>query len=603
MCVRVGMVGTRYASHIAGGRAGATEHDMGETIHEIWLKDALVFLFAAGVLVPLLRLVRIPPILGFLLAGLVLGPFGMGALAEKWPLLGHLTFSDPEAAEPLAELGVLFLLFLLGTELSFEKLWMLRRMVFGAGSLQALASVVVIAGALAMAGLPGPAAIAVGLALALSSTAIVMQGLTEQKRVTGAVGRTALAVLLFQDMLVAPILILIGFIGPGHDTGLVAALLEATIQGGLAVAVILLFGRFVLKDAFRLAARAGGRDFLMGLTLLTIVGGAVFTAVAGLSLALGAFLAGLLIGETEFKHQAEVDLEPFKGLLLGLFFMTVGIGLDLATIWASLPLVLGGLLALLLAKALVAAAACRVFGAQPAHAWEVAFLLAPAGEFAFVVLTKASAGGLLDATTATTVTGIAGLSMLASPLMARLGRELGSRFETGKKVEAVAEAYPDLGGHVVIAGFGRVGRTIAGILDAEQADIVALEQNPSIVAKERKAGRKIYLGDAARPEILAHAGAAGAGMFIVTVDDAHDAAAMVRAVRKMRVDAPILARARDAEHARELYAAGADFVIPDAIEAGLQLAGRALSEFGYSAEVLADRIAVERAAAYQRAEQ
>lgn len=574
---------------------------MGETIHEIWLKDALVFLFAAGVLVPLLRLVRIPPILGFLLAGLVLGPFGMGALAEKWPVLGHLTFSDPEAAEPLAELGVLFLLFLLGTELSFEKLWMLRRLVFGAGSLQALASVVVIAGVLAMAGLPGPSAVAVGLALALSSTAIVMQGLTEQKRATGAVGRTALAVLLFQDMLVAPILILIGFIG--QDTGLVAALLEATIQGGLAVAVILLFGRFVLKDAFRLAARAGGRDFLMGLTLLTIVGGAVFTAVAGLSLALGAFLAGLLIGETEFKHQAEVDLEPFKGLLLGLFFMTVGIGLDLATIWTSLPLVLGGLLALLLAKALVAAAACRVFGAQPAHAWEVAFLLAPAGEFAFVVLTKASAGGLLDAATATTVTGIVGLSMLASPLMARLGRELGSRFETGKKVETGAEAYPDLGGHVVIAGFGRVGRTIAGILDAEQADIVALEQNPSIVAKERKAGRKIYLGDAARPEILSHAGAAGAGMFIVTVDDARDAAAMVRAVRQMRVDAPILARARDAEHARELYAAGADFVIPDAVEAGLQLAGRALSEFGYSAEVLADRIAVERAAAYQRAEQ
>lgn len=574
---------------------------MGENLHQIWLNDALIFLFAAGVLVPLLRLARIPSVLGFLLAGLALGPFGMGALAEKWPLLGHLTFADPDAAEPFAELGVLFLLFLLGTELSFEKLWSLRRLVFGAGGLQATLSVLALTAIAMLVGLDSHAALAIGLAMALSSTAIVMQTLTEEKRAAGPVGRASLAVLLFQDMLVAPILILIGFLAKGADASLFGALLGALVQGGIAVAIILLFGRYVLKDAFRIAARAGGRDFLMGLTLLLIVGGAVFTAAAGLSLALGAFMAGLLLGETEFKHQAEVDLEPFKGLLLGLFFMTVGIGLDLATIWGSLDIVIAGLLTLLAVKAVIATVACRIFGLDMGRAIETGFLLAPGGEFAFVVVSTAAATSLLDAPTATLVTGIAGLSMLLTPLMAHLGRLLSSWVQRGDGSEAVEETYPDLDGHVVIAGFGRVGRTIARVLDAEDADIVALERNPVVVARERKAGRKVYLGDAARAEILSHAGAAGASMFIVTVDDAKDAAAMVAAVRAMRADAPILARARDAEHARELYEAGADFVIPDAVEAGLQLAGRALSEFGYPSEVLKDRIAAERSVEYQRA--
>lgn len=574
---------------------------MGGILHGAWLNDALVFLFAAGVLAPVLRLLRVPGVLAFLLAGVLLGPFGIGALAQYWPLLAHLTFSDPKVAEPFAEFGVLFLLFLLGTELSFEKLRSLFGLVFGAGGLQAITSVFAITLAVMLMGVEHHVALAVGLALALSSTAVVMQTLIEEKRATGPVGRAALAVLLFQDMLVAPILILIGFLAQGPEAKLFPALLEALVQGGIAVAFILLFGRFVLKDAFRLAARAGGRDFLMGLTLLVIVGGAVLTAAAGLSMALGAFLAGLLLGETEFKHQAEVDLEPFKGLLLGLFFMTVGLNLDLATIWGSLPIVLGGMALLLGAKAAIAAFALRSFGVKPAQAIETAFLLAPASEFAFVVVTTATASAVFDAATATLVAGIAGLSMLTTPMMARMGRALAARYEDKTVDDTVAESYPDLGGHVVIAGFGRVGRTIARILDAEEADIVALERNPEIVVRERKAGRKVYLGDGARPEILSHAGLAGARMLIVTVDDPKDAAAMVKAARQLRGDIPVLARARDAEHARELYDAGAEFVIPDAIEAGLQLAGRALSAFGYSSEVLEDRIASERSIEYQRA--
>ena len=264
-------------------------------LHEIWLKDLLVFLFAAGLVVPLLRLFHVPAVLGFLLAGIALGPWGTGMLADTWPVLSFVSITEPATAQPFAELGILFLLFLLGLELSFDRLWTLRRIVLGAGGIQALVSAVVIAAAVVAWGFSPPAAIAVGLAMALSSTAIVMQVLVEERRAAAPVGRAALAVLLFQDILVAPILILVGFLGR-EGASLGAALFEAIWQGAIALALIVAIGRFFLRDAFGIAARAGGRDFLMGITLLTVVGGAVITAGAGLSLALGAFLAGLLLG-------------------------------------------------------------------------------------------------------------------------------------------------------------------------------------------------------------------------------------------------------------------------------------------------------------------
>lgn len=575
---------------------------MGHEGQEVQLKDALVFLFAAGIVVPVLRLFRIPSVLGFLLAGVALGPHGIGSFVADWPGLSYLTISDPRAAAPFAELGILFLLFLLGLELSFEKLWSLRRAVFGAGGVQAALSALVIGGAAFMLGQETPAAVAVGLALALSSTAIVMQMLSEEHRVAGPVGQTALAVLLFQDMLVAPILILLGFLARDGEASISTLIFDALLQGALAIVIIFAVGRIVLRRAFRLAAQVGGRDFLMALTLLIVVGAAVLTAGAGLSLALGAFLAGLLLGETEFKHQTEVDLEPFKGLLLGLFFTTVGMGINLASVWNLLPIVVGGLVAMLIVKAIIAAFACRLFAGDRSVSVETAFLLAPAGEFAFVVIAAAATGGVLDAQAATVVAAIAGLSMLVTPLAGRVGRKVGEAFAELSAQDALSIAdFSSLTGHVVVAGFGRVGRTIARIIDVEGADIVALDRNASLVSRERTKGWKVYLGDAARPEILHQAGAGGAAMFVVTVDDPNDAEAMVRAVRNVRPDAPVLARARDAEHARKLFEAGANFVIPDAVEAGLQLAGRALEEFGCAGETVRDRINAERDSEYRRA--
>ena len=252
------------------------EHAAGQ---EVWLKDAIVFLFAAGIIVPLLRLWKMSAVLGFLLAGVALGPYGLGAVAERFHLswLEFLTITEPETAAPFAELGVLFLLFLLGLELSFKKLWQLRRAVFGAGGLQAFSSALLAALVLWLAGMTGPAALTLGFALALSSTAIVMQVLAEERRAALPVGRVALAVLLFQDILVAPILILVGFLGRGGETSLAAALIEALVQGAVAIGVIVLVGRFGLGRIFRLAAQ-GGRDFLMALTLLVVVGAADVTS-------------------------------------------------------------------------------------------------------------------------------------------------------------------------------------------------------------------------------------------------------------------------------------------------------------------------------------
>ena len=335
-----------------------------------------------------------------------------------------------------------------------------------------------------------------------------------------------------------------------------------------------------------------------------MVGAAVITASAGLSLALGAFLAGILMGETEFKHQTEVDLEPFKGLLLGLFFLTVGMTLDLSVIAGLWKEVLIGLCLLLSAKFVAASIACRLFGGGTALAVETAAFLAGAGEFAFVILAAATAGSVIDSETATLIAAIAGLSMVLTPVLARLGGVGAARFH---KPEPIPEGLqPDAtghDGHVIIAGFGRVGRTIGDLLRAEGADLIGLDVDARRIYRAREDNWHVFLGDAARPEILHKSGLERAALFIVTVDNAASAESMVHTARALRADLPILARAQDTDHAKRLAQAGASFVIPDAIEAGLQLAGRALRTFGYAPETVRDLLAAEREEEYRRAEE
>lgn len=565
--------------------------------NEVWLKDVAVFLAAAGIAAPFFRALKQSAVLAFLLAGVLLGPFGLGRLVESIPWLHFVTISDPHAVEPMGEAGILFLLFMLGLELSFGRLWALRKDVFGLGAFQVLLSATLIGAVAMFMGLEAGPASVIGLALALSSTAIVMQILIEDRKAATPTGRTAFSVLLFQDIMVAPILILVGFLGIGGGS-LLPAIGQAVIGGAFAIAFIGLVGRFAVRPAFQLAASAGGREMMLALTLLAVLGASAATAYAGLSLALGAFLAGLLLGETEFKTQIEIDLEPFKGLLIGLFFMTVGMGVDPLELAASWPIILGGTSALILGKGVLVYSGARLFG-KPRHVGvQVATLLGPAGEFAFVVVGAAVAANVIGVQVAAQITAMAGLSMLITPFIARAGSRLADRLLPGDLGvhNHAPDDMPD--GHVIIAGYGRVGRLLGELLLEENADIIAIDTDPKRIAQCRKDGIRIYYGDAGRIETLIKAGVESAAQFIVTVDDPDKAERVVRAVRSRRKDAPITARATDRKHADRLISAGASFVIHEAAEAALQLAVHALQDFGMSPDAARARITRAREEIY-----
>lgn len=568
---------------------------------EILIKDALVFLVAAGLVVPLLNKLKIPAVTGFILTGIVLGVSGIGIYAESFPLLDYITISNPDRVAPFAELGVLFLLFLLGLEMSVEKLWALRRIVLGAGLVQVSLCTIAIASAAMILGLSAPVALLIGLALALSSTAIVMQLLVDARQLSAPIGKTSLGVLLLQDILVAPILIFVAFVGASSaSTNMTTDLLIALVEGIIALTVIILLGRYVVRPVFHQAA-SGGRGHLMAVILLMILGAAVITASAGLSVALGAFLAGLLLGETEFKHQAELDLEPFKGLLLGLFFMTVGLTLDLRVVAENWGVVASGVIGLILIKAVIIWFAVRLFVGGHKLSWEAAFILASAGEFAFVVLAAGTANGAIETETATLVAAIAAITMLLIPALWMFGKWLGKTLVKQDTVHKIPEDEAGLQDHIIIIGFGRVGQATARLLEEADASIVALDTNPATVRAHRKDGPTVYLGNGVQEEALLKAGLNKASMIIITVDDPKSAEIIVAACHKIRPDLPVFVRAQDVDHAQYLYEAGAKFVVPDAIEAGLQMSARALEEIGYEAETVRDLIAVERKNAYDRA--
>jgi monovalent cation:H+ antiporter-2, CPA2 family len=558
--------------------------------HGPWLKDFLVFLVAAGLVVPLFHRARIGAVLGFLVAGVAVGPYGFGQLAGDYPWIRYLTIEDRERAVPFAELGVMFLLFLIGLELSFARLWSLRRLVLGIGGLQFFVSTLVIAAALAFAMPKAPIAIVLGFCFAMSSTAIVMQLIEEQGRSATPLGRVALSVLLFQDLMVAPVLFGTEVLAHGSEhiaLGLAWALLQAVAV----VVVIAAAGYFMLRPVFRFAAQTGSRELIMAITLLMVVGIAVATGRAGLSTALGAFLTGLLLSETEYRYQIEIDFAPFKGLLLGLFFVTVGMTLDLSAIWQHIFTVVGAVVALLLVKAMIIYCASRLFGIAHAVAVEAAILLPQAGEFGFVVIGLAAAAALLPAATAQFATAIIAITMMLTPLLALAGRWLGQHLQfLDHRQHMPAANLAELDDHVVIGGFGRVGQMVARVLGAENIPYVALDPNGELVAEQRESGQPVYFGDAGRREMLMRVGAARARAFVVTVNAPRAAERMVAVAHRVRPDAPVFARAADSTHAMRLLKLGAVGVIPETVDASLQLAGRLLEGLGVPDDAVARRI-------------
>ncbi len=545
-------------------------------------KDVILFLATAGVVVPLFRRWRISPILGFLGAGILLGPFGLGALGDTLPWVRSFTIDNPNEIAQLAEFGVVFLLFMIGLELSWERLRLLRRYVFGLGALQVGICLAVIAMLAVSLGVDLIAATAIGAALALSSTAIVMPILTAQKRQHSAAGRATFSVLLFQDLAVAPILITLALLGRrAGEQALSPNLLLAFAPAVLGVLGLVAFGRLLLRPMLRSVARAKSEEMFMAACLLVVIGAGLVSALTGLSMALGAFIAGLLLAETEYRHEVEVTIEPFKGLLLGLFFVSVGIGLDLSVL-AAHPLQIVGMAAgMILLNTTVIYGLARLFGLASPPALEASLLLAGGGEFAFVILSSAMGDGIVDPELGHSILVAATLSMMCIPLLAALGLKLGGRQVAGEGLAAHPEGLDE---HAVpkalVVGYGRVGRLVGEMLSRHDIPWVAAERDPRLVEVARREGIDIFYGDASRPEFLRRCGLETAISLVVTMDAPEGVEAIVATARQMQPDLTIVARARDARQAQRLYELGATDAVPETVEASLQLSEAVLVEIG-----------------------
>ena len=552
-----------------------------------FLREILLFLALAGILIPTLARLRINQVLGFLAVGALLGPFGLGLFAGNHAWLGYLTFSRAEGVVALAELGVMFLMFMIGLELSAARLWSLRHWVFRTGTAQVLISALLL-GAIAYA-MTGriDTAIILGLVLSLSSTAVVMQLMTAQQSTSTPHGQGVFSVLMLQDLAVVPLLILIGAMGGGGGGASLGALVAiAMAKAALAISLIYLAGGRIVHPLFRAFARHRQPDVFMALILLTTLGIAGLSAAAGLSMALGALIAGVLLAETEFKHEVELMIEPFKGLLMGLFFMTVGMGMDVRLI-AAAPLWIGAtVIGLIGIKALVIAVIFKLGGQSWGRAFESGLLLGQGGEFAFIVIGYATAGKLLDPALGQMVMLAVGVSLFVTPPLARLGRAIGERWESSDQQAAAQQdqaALHSARGHIIIAGFGRVGQQLAKLLSEQGIAFVAFENDARLVARLRAEGLPVYFGDASRAELLRRVDAGSATAIVLTMDHAASALHAVRGIRREFPAVLLYARSRDEKHALALKHAGATIVVPETLEASLQLSAFVLEATGLNA--------------------
>ena len=544
-------------------------------------KDLVLFLATAGIVAPLFKRLKLNPILGFLIAGVILGPFGLGALSHSLPWLDYVTVDNPQEIAQLAEFGVVFLLFMIGLELSWERLRLMRKLVFGLGALQMIGCSLAL-GAIAMAlGQQPVAALAIGAALTLSSTAIAVPVMVERKRLHAEGGRATFSVLLFQDLAVAPILITLAILGRADGAFSLKDLL-ALGPAAIGLGIIVLFGRLALRPMMRSVAKAKSEEMFMAACLLVIIGAGLVASLSGLSMALGAFVAGILLAETEYRHEVEVKIEPFKGLLLSLFFVSLGIRLDLSLLVAQPGLVLGVAVGLVLVKGVMILALGRLFGLSNRAAIEAALTLAAGGEFAFVILDNAMSASVVSDQVGQAVLVAATLTMFLIPLLSGIGGRL------AKKAAAPVSEAPDLvglqseepAGRVLVVGYGRVGRMVGEMLDRHDLPWIAIDRDPSFVQQGRRNGHRVYFGDAARVELLERCGLDQARAVVVTMDSPDAAEAVVAAARGHRPDLTIVARARDARHAARLYELGATDAVPETIEASLQLSEAVLVDIG-----------------------
>ena len=548
-----------------------------------FLREIVIFLVIAAILVPLFHRVRISPVLGFLVAGVAVGPNGLGAFAGTVPWLGYVTFTDVDSVAVLAEFGIVFLLFLIGLELSLERLWSMRRLVLGLGSTQILLTALVIGGLAALWGNSVHAAILIGASFALSSTAVVVEELIQRRELATRVGRASFSVLLMQDLAVVPILILVIAFADTSGVSLLESLATGFgVAAGAAVAIYVL-GRIVLRPLFRLAASTRAPEFFVAITLLTAIGASAATGAAGLSLALGAFLAGLLLSETEFRHQIEVDIQPFKGLLMGLFFLTVGMGINLAAFADAGLMIVAAVIGLIALKAVLLTGLARAFRLPFSCAAHAGLLLGQAGEFGLLVVGLSMTSGILAPEPGQFLLIVAALSMMCTPGLAVAGARLSARLERramGDSMTPDPDEIAEIGSHVVIAWYGRVGRAIAELLREERINYVALDLDTQLVSDLRFRDEPVFFGDGRRADVLTRVGAERASAIVLTLDQEREAEDAVRDIRAHWPDVPIYARSRDLAHAEQLAMAGATRTIPELAESSLQMGASVLAGLG-----------------------
>ncbi|NBB26612.1 sodium:proton exchanger [Porphyrobacter sp. SLTP] len=546
----------------------------GELTLSPFLSDALVILGAAGIVIPVFARFRITPIIGFILIGVLVGPFGLGSLVERIPWLYYVTISDPERLTPFADFGIVLLLFAIGLELSFNRLWEMRKLVFGLGALEVLISGSALALFVGLAGAMNfTAALALGFALAFSSTAIVLP-------ISGTrtpVGRAALSMLLFEDIMIVPIIFILGALAPNAADDGWAGMIETLWQGGLVIAVLLIVGRFALPRLFAQAARTKNPELFLAASLLVVIGASLATALVGLSPIVGALIAGLLIAETEYHTEVEQIMEPFKGLALGVFLITIGMSVNLFDIGAHIGEIALAVVGVLVFKAAVTGVLLRLMGARRSTAAETGVLMASPSETTLIVLAAATSALVIDVETARFWQTVTAIGLTITPLLARLGAMIARRVDGVAAVGGTDES-DDV--RTIIVGGGRVGRLVADMMQTHGKPYVMIDSNPDLIADAKRDGYRAIFGDAARGDTLARLGVEVAPAVVLTMDEPVLAQRLVTKLRQTYPDLLIVARARDTDHAAAMYRAGASHAVPETLESSLQLSEAVLVDIG-----------------------
>ncbi len=548
----------------------AAESNAGELVQ-------VVALLGAGVIAaPLFKRLGLGSVLGYLAAGLAIGPFGLKLV------------SDPQAILHIAELGVVMFLFIIGLEMQPSRLWNMRKDIFGLGALQVLGCIAALMAVGLAFGQSAPVAFVAGTGFVLTSTAIVMQMLQERNHLHTPKGQHIVAILLFEDLAIVPLLAIVTLLAPQGETVTFVERLQSLGIGFAALAALVIAGRYLLNPFFRLLAQSGAREVMTAAALLVVLGSALLMDFAGLSMAMGAFLAGVLLSESSFRHQLEADIEPFRGILLGLFFLGVGMAVDLAVIFANWSHVLVAVIAYMIVKGVVIYAVARLLKAPHAESLGRAILMAQGGEFAFVLYAAAASAGILDADTNAVLTATIVISMAVTPLVVAIYVRLAPK----PTVDTSGLAEPEnIENTVLMIGFGRFGQIVSQPLLARGYTLSIVDRDAEFIRDIGDFGFKVYYGDGARPDILHAAGAETAKAILICIDDKEAAVKIAEIVKEEYPLVPLLARAYDRGHAIDLLKAGVDYQIRETYESALDFSNELLQVLGEDSDLVAQVIA------------